>query len=329
MRGILCGVAVLALFASRSAVADAILIDGSVTTPQSVNDASLGGTIVTADGNTYAGTSVYNLISAAGIEAPAQLNGNPNSDLLDYIVVTGANNQSVVLSEGEVDPGFGGSTNVDIIANMENGKPITPQLIVPGDVNGGIGGRDIGGIGTITVGEASPAPGALTNAPSTQFTITGAAPTSTTYTSLSGFPQTAETVSYISGSPPAASHSFSGVPIFTLLQNAGLAPDPEDPSAILDDYIVATATDGYAVVYSLGELDPTYDVNPDGPPLVAVVSGSSGEFRSTAPGDVKGGRYNSNLESLNLVNAVPEPGSISLLAAGLLSLALMKRRRRA
>jgi hypothetical protein len=333
----------LALLGVRSASADEITIGGAVSTPLSLNDDALGGTAESAmiGGVSYSGSSVYSLIQAANFQPdPAQ---SKNGNLLDYLVLTGTDGQSVVLSEGQLDPSFGGQPgNPPIfIATSANGSPIAPRLIVQTDPNGTTDGYDITGVSNITVGQAA-VPALSNSALNTQsaFTVTGAgAGSSTASYNTSNFPsvfptQTTQMDNYLSGSTPTMT-TFTGVPIFTLLQNAGLTPDPTDLQAILDEYIVVTGSneptmgvDDYAVLYSLGEIDPAYnDFTSSTVPLLAEVGGTT--FRSTAPSDEKGGRYNSDVVNINVVDPVPEPGSISLLAAGLLSLGLMMRRRRA
>jgi hypothetical protein len=85
-----------------------------------------------------------------------------NGFLSDYVAVTGTGGQTVVVSEGEIDPSFGG------INYQQNGTTITPTLIIPGDVNGGIGGRDIADISGIAIGTAIvPTPPPATNPPPT------------------------------------------------------------------------------------------------------------------------------------------------------------------
>lgn len=313
------GLLILALSGGRDARADTILVGGAVMTPMSVNDASLTGTTVMANSSAYVGSSVYGLIMGAGFLSPTQVNGNPNGNLLDYVVVTSTSGQSVVLSEGEIDPGFGGHTTAttDIIATAMNGTPIAPQLIVPGDVNGGMGGRDIASIASISVVEAGPNLAAIAGQPTTQFSISGNLASPGMYTSLA--PSVTENVSYRSGSG-TTNATFTGSAIYTLLANSGLTTDP---AAILDDYLVATGSDGYGVVYSLGELDPTYHTDPTGPALVASTSGT---FRSTSPGDYKGGRYVSGLENLNVATAVPEPATLALFGVPVLLLVLRRRR---
>ncbi len=116
----------------------------------------------------YAGVSLCTLLTTANFQYPTT--GVKNGFLSDYVAVTGTGDQTVVVSEGEIDPSFGGinSAMTDIVAYQQNGTTITPTLIIPGDVNGGIGGRDIVDISGIAIGTAIvPTPPPVTNPPPT------------------------------------------------------------------------------------------------------------------------------------------------------------------
>jgi hypothetical protein len=176
-------------------------------------------------------------------------------------VITGANGQSVVLSEGQIDPNFAGQSSnpQNFIATSANGSPIAPELIVQGDPNGTTDGYDVTGVTSITVDWAVVSTfsiSALDNESS--FTVTGnvASPPVTYSTSnfSSVFPtQTTQTDNYLSNSNPTTK-TFTGVPLFSLLVNAGLITS--DPQSLLDDYIVVTGSnvpttkvDDYAVTF--------------------------------------------------------------------------------
>jgi hypothetical protein len=330
----------LTLVAGGTARADVLSVNGEVATPLTLNDNALGGTSVSATigGVQYSGSSVYSLISNAGFENnPAQAK---NGNLLDYIAITGANGQSVVLSEGQIDPGFGGQPGnpQDFIATNANGSPIAPELIVQSDPNGTADGYDVTGVTSVTVGWAavpSFSTSALNNESS--FSVTGdiaSPPVSySTSTFSSVFPtQTTQTDTFLAGSSPTTA-TFTGVPLFTLLQNAGLVTDPSNPDSVLDEYIVVTGSnepttgvDDYAVLYSLGEIDPAFnDFNSTNVPLIAEVGGTT--FRTTAPSDQKGGRYDSDVINID-VAAVPEPGSIALMLPAIALFFALNRRRR-
>ena len=295
------------LIAGGTAAADPLMIGGEVATPLTLNDNALGGTAVSATigGVLYSGSSVYSLINDAGFENnPAQAK---NGNLLDYLTITSTTGQSVVLSEGQIDPNFGGQTGnpQDFIATSANGSPIAPRLIVQSDPNGTTDGYDIASVNSISVLWATVqtlSTSVLNNESS--FTVTGhvASPPVSYSTSnfASTFPaQTTQTDKYLAGGSPTTK-TFTGVPIYDLLQNAGLLTDPGNPQSILDDYIVVTGSNeptssgplDYAVLYSLGEIDPAYnDFTSATVPLLAEVGGTT--FRSTAPSDSFGGRYDS------------------------------------
>ncbi len=290
-----------------------VVVTGTVANPLTLTPsevASLPATTVTISVNgvseSYTGVSVYNLLTAASfVHSPAK-----NGALQDYVQVTDASGQSVVLSEGEVDPSFGGASSTDIVAYSENGSSIAPTLIVPGDVNGGVGGRDLGGVATVSVGEAAIPTGPFTSqAPYPNLTVMGdvPAPVTETLSSVEALPVSMQTDAFSAGGAPA-SFNFTGTSLYGLLQSAGLATTNQ--AQLLDDYTVVTGSDGYSVVYSLGEIDPAIRTGPvalvaydDGTGTDPSISGNGGVFRSTAPGDGKGGRYDSNIEDVTVAVA--------------------------
>ena len=107
--------------------------------------------------------------------------------------------------------------------------------------------------------------------------------------------------------------------------------DPAVKNAELRQYVLATGSDGYEATFSLGELDPRFGGGgtmdlvayaQDGQPL-----GTDGFARLVVPGDLAGGRYVSNLVSLQVLDAtaVPEPGGLTLVLASLAGAALLRR----
>jgi hypothetical protein len=133
-------------------------------------------------------------------------------------------------------------------------------------------------------------------------------PTIVTPATLSALNQsTTETATYLAGSSPTTD-TYTGVSLWTLIQDAGLLTDPSIKNDLLRFAVVATGTDGYRAIVSLGEIAPMFGNQPD---LVAYADtggqlgpgGSDGALRLVLPGDQAGGRYVSNLVSLQVIDA--------------------------
>jgi hypothetical protein len=97
---------------------------------------------------------------------------------------------------------------------------------------------------------------------------------------------------------------YEGVLVGELLKRAG-APLGRDLSGdALATYVVASASDGYQVVFSLAELDPALTANDiivadttDGKPLLE----NQGPLRIVAPHDKRGARSVRMLQRLEIV----------------------------
>lgn len=118
-----------------------------------------------------------------------------------------------------------------------------------------------------------------------------------------------QTVSFSSGSGPQT-HTYTGAGLWPLLSDAGIQLDGAIKNDVLSRYLLATGSDGYKVVFALGELSPDFGNKPSVVAYAETASGTSaplgtadGPFRVTAPGDVKGGRYVSNLVRLDVMAA--------------------------
>jgi len=84
--------------------------------------------------------------------------------------------------------------------------------------------------------------------------------------------------------------------------------DPSIKNDLLRYAVVATGSDGYRAIISLGEIDPAFGKQPD---IIAYKdtkgqlggNGPDGALRLIVPGDHAGGRYVSNLVSLQVIDA--------------------------
>ncbi|MGE3861868.1 MAG: molybdopterin-binding oxidoreductase [Burkholderiaceae bacterium] len=115
-----------------------------------------------------------------------------------------------------------------------------------------------------------------------------------------------QTVSYISGSG-TQTRTYTGTPLWQLLSEAGIQTNPEVHNDVLNRYVLASAADGYRVVFALGEIHPDFGNKPGLVVYNETVNGASvrlpdgdGPLRVTAPGDVRGGRYVSMLNRLDV-----------------------------
>lgn len=100
-----------------------------------------------------------------------------------------------------------------------------------------------------------------------------------------------------------ANQTYSGVPLIDLLTPLGVTAKPRGKDFRL--YIVADGSDGYQVVYSIGEVTP--DVH-DGTVLVAdTVDGKSlgnnGLFQLVATGEKRPARWVRNLVGIRVLTA--------------------------
>ena len=97
---------------------------------------------------------------------------------------------------------------------------------------------------------------------------------------------------------------YEGVLVGELLKRAGAPAGSDMRGNAVASYVLASANDGYQVVFSLAELDPGFTSNDvivadtiDGKPLFDY----QGPFRIVAPKDLRGARSMRMLERLELV----------------------------
>ncbi|CAG1001303.1 hypothetical protein MYXO_03037 [Myxococcaceae bacterium] len=255
----------------------------------------------------------------------------PKNDFLrDYVVATGTDGYKAAFSLGEINPAFGNQN--DIIAYQLNGQDLTTsgfaRIVAPGDIKAG---RWVSNLSSLEVGHVAYTPGP--GGTSTQFTVSGDVDTPITYTAANlpgSLPTSTVTVSSTGGTLPGT--TFTGVSLLGLLNQSVISVDPAIKNDILRDIVIATGTDGYQVVFSMGELLTNFGNQPN---LLAYANapgsalGLDGFARTVVSNDLKGGRYASNLTALIVVDAtVPEPATALLMLGGLLGLGFGGLRRR-
>ena len=325
-------------------------LDGDIATPGIYNYASLSAPALPPTTekvtymagmstvmDTFTGTGLWTLLQSAGGVKPIP-GVKKNSSLLNYVVAVGSDGYQAVFSGGEINPMFGGSTKApDMVAYSDtggqlglNGPDGFARMVAPGDT---AGGRYVSNLVKLYVGQA-PIPATGPGGLSTQFTLSGVERPGLydLHRLKTTLPAVQLTATYTAAGTPVTD-TYTGVSLWTLLDDAGLILDPTIKNDVLRKYVEAIGSDGYAAIFSLGEIDPMFGGQPD---LVAYADtdgqlsgGPDGFARMVVPGDAAGGRYVSNLVALEVFTATaPEPATWVLLIASLPALMFLRSRRR-
>jgi DMSO/TMAO reductase YedYZ molybdopterin-dependent catalytic subunit len=136
------------------------------------------------------------------------------------------------------------------------------------------------------------------------FTIKGAVdhPRTVTPADLQHEPQTTETVFMHTGHR-ALTGKFTGVSLWTLLEEAGVTTDATKKNDILHRSVVVTGSDGYSAVLSIGEIAPEFGGDQA---IIAYqeagkpIDGADGFARLIIPGDKAAGRAVSAITSIEV-----------------------------
>jgi DMSO/TMAO reductase YedYZ molybdopterin-dependent catalytic subunit len=161
-------------------------------------------------------------------------------------------------------------------------------------------------LATGTLGNATAARGTPASpAPAWSIEISGevATPGPLTLADIQALPAETVEVAYRMDDGTEVEHSYTGARYWDVLQLAGPRIEPDMPQSSLRMYLVLTATDGYVVVLSMGEIDPEFGGHPyllawaeDGQPLPA----ERGHLMLVLPGDRSEGRYIWSLVSIEV-----------------------------
>jgi DMSO/TMAO reductase YedYZ molybdopterin-dependent catalytic subunit len=275
--------------------------------------------------HTYTGADLWGLVNSAGIQTNPNIKNDINNK---YLIATGSDGYKVAYALGELNPSFGNKGSIVAYDETINGTTAPlgsdgfARTTAPNDVKGG---RYVSNLVSLGVGAPNVAIGSTAGGPSTSFSVTGDVKQSMTFdlAALQALPSTTVT---------SGGNSYTGVSFYSLLSSwVGLAIDPNVKNDELGMVVSAVGSDGYTALFSLGELDPAFGNAQD---IIAYEENGAalpgtGFARIVAPGDVKAGRWVSNLVSLQVFHAalpVPEPGTWALMLAGLAAVSLAARR---
>ena len=141
------------------------------------------------------------------------------------------------------------------------------------------------------------------SAPEAKLVVSGDVPTPLTLNAsdLAGMPREHVELAEQDGEKT----TYEGVPLQEILKKAGIPFGRQMRGKALTGYVLAEAKDGYAVVFSLGELDPNLGGariivadKRDGKPLFEY----QGPFRLVIPADKEGARSVRMLERLEVAS---------------------------
>lgn len=142
-----------------------------------------------------------------------------------------------------------------------------------------------------------------TNAGPSEFTVGGAVKTPLTI-SVADLQKMPRTTIHVTNPHNHQDETYDGVPLASLLQQAGVPQGEQIRGPWMAAYILAEAADGYRVVFSLAELDAAFldsDVLVADTMNGAPLGPGEGPFRLVAPHEKRPARWVRMLKSITVV----------------------------
>lgn len=259
------GVLVTTLVApAGAATTRTVAVDGAVAAPATYSLAQLAALPQTTYPHGVTGVGLESLVQRSAPTLPA----GKNTQLRVILTVTGRDHRAESFALGELDPDFGNQA-----AALTVGR--TVDLVVIGDR-----ARDIRDVTEIRVAVSDAA--ARTAAPGSVVVVTPHRTVTLPAALLARLPRRTVTVTFLAGTA-SQTHTESGPPLSLALLAAG----------VLQRTVVAVGSDGYGAAVTLNENRPLL--------LSMVEDGAKlAQPRLIADGDVKGGRYVSNVVVLQV-----------------------------
>jgi hypothetical protein len=228
---------------------------------------------------TEAGVNVESLVNAADPILP----NLKNPTLRVTVTVGNAFGQRMTLALGKLDPSFGNHPAYLALPSQHGHRLAAPELVVPGDTTGA---RTLPFVDRITVAVQNPTPTTRPTAGSLTIIDHGITRVLSAST-LASLPAETLEVSFLAGTA-SQQHTEIGPTLSTVLRAAHIRANLNTwVAAVGSDSYVATVTPAEAWV---GGQPLLISLNEDGQPL--------SQARLIVDGDVKGGRYVSDVDDL-------------------------------
>lgn len=278
------------------------LLDVIKTLPQHTLEATIRNPRSQAD-RTFKGALLSDYAIATGL-IPEKNGGGKLAT--GYFVATAEDGMRVAVALAEAMPSA--TPKTVLLAYEQDGEPlgVGVRLVVPDYP--GLAGRSITGVVSVELRDT------LTGSPRAESEAS-------THISLSGLlerPGLLDTSAFTDpvevttvaasghGGAPIEPRTYSGVPLFRLLEQAGMHLDAAVNEDVLQKVVVATSADGHPVVIACGEIEPRFmagqvivATHRDGVPL----GPEEGPARLVVPYDRKPGRWARNLVSFDFREA--------------------------